>query len=370
MSNDYSVVILTGPRQSGKTTLCKMTFENYQYVNLENPDVRELVMADPLSFLRSNNAGMILDEVQRCPDLFSYIQVLVDENRDLRFVLSGSNNFSLMESVTQSLAGRAALLTLLPLSVGELCPTETTDDLMINGFYPAVWGNRMKPYDVYSNYYRTYIERDLRQLINVKDLDMFRQFVRLMASRVGTEINMLRVSNELGIDTKTVQRWTGILTTSYIAFTLPPYHRNIGKRIVKAHKLYFYDSGLVCYLLGLEVPEHVATHPLRGSLFENMVVSEFVKRSFSRGRTPNFFYYRDNSQKEVDLIEEPSYGRINAYEIKSARRFNTQFASGIDYLRKIYGPESVHKSEVLYDGDETITLSAVTYRNWRQALLE
>lgn len=365
LAADFQVLILTGPRQSGKTTLCKMAFPTYRYVNLENPDTRELLVRDPISFLKENKEGMIVDEAQLYPDLFSYIQVLVDEDKSLHFVLSGSNNFTLMERITQSLAGRAALLMLLPLSVTEVGTSHATDELLYGGFYPGVWGDGKKPYDVYSNYYSTYIERDLRQLINIKDLDLFRQYVRLMASRVATEMNASHVSNEIGIDVKTVQNWLSILNTSYITFTLPPYYRNIGKRIVKAHKLYFYDVGLVCYLLGLENVAQVATHPLRGALFENMVVAEFYKRYFNRGRTPHLYFYRDSTQKEVDLIEEQTFDQLHIYEIKSAKRYNSQFAAGLDYFKKLYG-EKVTNATVLYDGDESATFNGVLCQNWRE----
>lgn len=365
LAADFQVLILTGPRQSGKTTLCKMAFPTYRYVNLENPDTRELLVRDPISFLKENKEGMIVDEAQLYPDLFSYIQVLVDEDKSLHFVLSGSNNFTFMERITQSLAGRAALLMLLPLSVTEVGTSHATDELLYGGFYPGVWGDGKKPYDVYSNYYSTYIERDLRQLINIKDLDLFRQFVRLMASRVATEMNASHVSNEIGIDVKTVQNWLSILNTSYITFTLPPYYRNVGKRIVKAHKLYFYDVGLVCYLLGLENVAQVATHPLRGELFENMVVAEFYKRYFNRGRTPHLYFYRDSSQKEVDLIEEQTFDQLHIYEIKSAKRYNSQFAAGLDYFKKLYG-EKVTNATVLYDGDESATFNGVLCQNWRE----
>lgn len=365
LAADFQVLILTGPRQSGKTTLCKMAFPTYRYVNLENPDTRELLVRDPISFLKENKEGMIVDEAQLYPDLFSYIQVLVDEDKSLHFVLSGSNNFTLMERITQSLAGRAALLMLLPLSVTEVGTSHATDELLYGGFYPGVWGDGKKPYDVYSNYYSTYIERDLRQLINIKDLDLFRQYVRLMASRVATEMNASHVSNEIGIDVKTVQNWLSILNTSYITFTLPPYYRNVGKRIVKAHKLYFYDVGLVCYLLGLENVAQVATHPLRGALFENMVVAEFYKRYFNRGRTPHLYFYRDSSQKEVDLIEEQTFDQLHIYEIKSAKRYNSQFAAGLDYFKKLYG-EKVTNATVLYDGDESATFNGVLCQNWRE----
>jgi len=361
----FPILILTGPRQSGKTTLCKMAFPDFQYVNLENPDVRETIIDDPMTFLKGNVNGMIIDEAQQYPELFSYIQVLVDEDKSLRFILSGSNNFTLMEKITQSLAGRAALLTLLPLSMAELQPDVTTDELLFKGFYPAIWGDGRPPFDVYSNYYSTYVERDLRQLINIKDLDLFRQFVRLMASRVANEFNASHISNELGIDVKTVQHWLSILTTSYITFTLPPYYRNIGKRIIKSHKLYFYETGLVSYLLGIESPEQIATHPLRGALFENMVVSEYHKRYFNRGRTPHLFYYRDSSQKEVDLVDELGYNRLYTYEIKSAKRYNTQFGAGLDYFKKLYG-EAVIGGDILYDGEETINIKNRTCHNWRE----
>ena len=365
LAADFQVLILTGPRQSGKTTLCKMAFPTYRYVNLENPDTRELLVRDPISFLKENKEGMIVDEAQLYPDLFSYIQVLVDEDKSLHFVLSGSNNFTFMERITQSLAGRAALLMLLPLSVTEVGTSHATDELLYGGFYPGVWGDGKKPYDVYSNYYSTYIERDLRQLIYIKDLDLFRQFVRLMSSRVATEMNASHVSNEIGIDVKTVQNWLSILNTSYITFTLPPYYRNVGKRIVKAHKLYFYDVGLVCYLLGLENVAQVATHPLRGALFENMVVAEFYKRYFNRGRTPHLYFYRDSTQKEVDLIEEQTFDQLHIYEIKSAKRYNSQFAAGLDYFKKLYG-EKVTNATVLYDGDESATFNGVLCQNWRE----
>lgn len=361
----FPILILTGPRQSGKTTLCKMAFPDFQYVNLENPDVRETVINDPMSFLKGNVGGMIIDEAQQYPELFSYIQVLVDEDKSLRFILSGSNNFTLMEKITQSLAGRAALLTLLPLSMSELQPDISTDQLLFKGFYPAIWGDGRPAFDVYSNYYSTYVERDLRQLINIKDLDLFRQFVRLMASRVANEFNASHISNELGIDVKTVQHWLSILSTSYITFTLPPYYRKIGKRIIKSHKLYFYETGLVSYLLGIESPEQIATHPLRGALFENMVVAEYHKRYFNRGRTPHLYFYRDSSQKEVDLIDELGYNRLYTYEIKSAKRYNTQFSAGLDYFKKLYG-EYVESGDILYDGDETINIKGGTCHNWRE----
>ena len=368
LNRSFQVLIITGPRQSGKTTLCKITFPDYEYYNLESPDIRERIKDDPITFLRSNSHGMIIDEAQQLPELFSYIQVTVDENKEMRFVLSGSNNFTLMEKVTQSLAGRAALLTLLPLSINEIRPSLCSDELIFRGFYPSVWADGKEPRDVYSNYYTTYIERDLRQLINIRDIELFRQFMRLMASRVGCEHNATHISNMIGIDIKTVNHWIGILNTSYITFSLPPYYRNIGKRIVKAHKYYFYDTGLVCYLLGIEQPSHVATHPLRGELFENMVVAEYSKRRYNQGRTPHLYYYRDNHQKEIDLIEEQSFDQLHAYEIKSSTRFNTQYCENLDYFKKLYADKVVSQT-VLYNGSETLTCKNTLCQNWQAPLV-
>ncbi len=365
ITEHFPVLIITGPRQSGKTTLCKMAFPDYKYVNMENPDTRETVISDPMTFLKGNTNGMIIDEAQRFPELFSYIQSIVDEDKSMRFILSGSNNFILMEKITQSLAGRAALLTLLPLSIAEIKTDITTDQLIFNGFYPAVWGDGRPPFDVYSNYYSTYVERDLRQMINIRDLDIFRQFIRLMASRVANEFNASHISNDIGVDVKTVQHWLSILSSSYITFTLPPYYRNIGKRIIKSHKLYFYETGLVCYLLGIENAEQIATHPLRGALYENMVVSEFHKKYFNRGRTPHLYFYRDSSQKEIDLIDELGYNKLYTYEIKAAKRYSTQFTAGLDYFKKIYG-DIVQGGDILYDGDETIDIKNGTCHNWKK----
>jgi len=344
-----------------------MAFPDYKYVNMENPDTRETVISDPMTFLKGNTNGMIIDEAQRFPELFSYIQSIVDEDKSMRFILSGSNNFILMEKITQSLAGRAALLTLLPLSIAEIKTDITTDQLIFNGFYPAVWGDGRPPFDVYSNYYSTYVERDLRQMINIRDLDIFRQFIRLMASRVANEFNASHISNDIGVDVKTVQHWLSILSSSYITFTLPPYYRNIGKRIIKSHKLYFYETGLVCYLLGIENAEQIATHPLRGALYENMVVSEFHKKYFNRGRTPHLYFYRDSSQKEIDLIDELGYNKLYTYEIKAAKRYSTQFTAGLDYFKKIYG-DIVQGGDILYDGDETIDIKNGTCHNWKKEL--
>lgn len=362
----FSVVILTGPRQSGKTTLCQMLQDGYSYVNLENVAVREMIAGSPMDFLREKGDKLIIDEAQRLPDLFSYIQVVVDEHPERRIILTGSNNFTLMERITQSLAGRAALLTLLPLSLSELGGANdcTTDEILFRGGFPAVWGAGKEPYDVYGNYYATYVERDLRQVAEIRNLSQFEHFMRLLAGRVGSEVNASRYAAEIGVSSNTIQQWLSVLEASYIVFRLPPYSRNIGKRIVRANKLYFYDTGLACFLLGIQHPDHIRQHPLRGELFENMVVTEFLKKSFNNGRRPNLFFYRDNQQKEVDVIEETSYHSINAYEIKSARIYNGSFGAGLNYLHKLFGDE-VKQSQVIYDGDEELVSDRIGYRNVR-----
>lgn len=366
LSASFGIILLTGPRQSGKTTLCKSAFPGYEYVTLENFDTKAMVSQDPIGFLNSHSQGLIIDEAQNLPELFSYMQVVIDEHKDYRYILTGSSNFSLMEQISQSLAGRAAILRLAPLSVSELAGFElsNTDELIVRGFYPGVWGDGKLPYDVYSNYYATYIERDLRQLINVRNLAAFQQFVRLMAGSVGCEFNAAKISNAIGVDLKTIQSWVSTLEASYIIFRIPPFYNNIGKRIVKAHKLYFYDVGLACYLLGIEQPLQLASHPLRGSLFENMIVAEFLKRRLNMGREPHLYFYRDAAQKEVDLLEEITYGTFDAYEIKSAKRYSEEFTKGLDYIKKLY-PTQCKGRTVIFDGLTELTSDKVSYVNFR-----
>lgn len=366
LANLFPVVIVNGPRQSGKTTLCKMAFEQFEYINLENIATRGMVASDPLNYLKQHSSGLVIDEAQRLPELFSYIQVLVDEDKSRRYILTGSSDFALLGNVGQSLAGRAAILTLLPFAIEEMpnAMEQTTNTLMLKGGYPAVWCNGQSPQDVYSNYYTTYVERDLLQLVNIHNLSQFQQFVRLSAGRVSCEFNASDFANELGCDLKTIQHWNSILETSYITFMLPPYYRNIGKRIIKTPKRYFYDTGLICFLLGIENEQQLETHPLRGAIFENMVVAEMVKRKYHHGRRPNFYFYRDKSQKEVDLIEEETFEQLRAYEIKSAQSFHPQFTKGLEYFHGLYG-EKVISTTVLYDGNEALTTDYNGYRNYR-----
>lgn len=351
----YSVIVVTGPRQSGKTTLCKKQFSAYHYVNLENISTREQIQTAPKAFLEQYLEGLIIDEAQHLVELFSYIQVVVDENENAKFVLTGSSNFSLMQGITQSLAGRAAVLTLLPLSLQELdknLKKEDTNTLMLNGGYPAVWAKGIPVQDISRNYYNTYIERDVRQLLNVKDITRFQTFMKLCAGRIGTEFNASTLSNEVGVSVPTIQEWVSVLEASYILFRLPPFFRNIGKRLVKSPKIYFYDTSLVCFLLGIENEQQLSAHPLRGTIFENMVVLEFFKDRYNKSKLPNLYFYRDKSQHEVDLIEEKG-AKLFAYEIKSAKAFTKGFIVGLDYLRKVVGKDVI-STQVIYDGENDI----------------
>ncbi|MBP1677122.1 MAG: ATP-binding protein [Bacteroidetes bacterium] len=347
----FSVLTITGPRQSGKTTLCKALFYNYKYVNLEDIQVRELIASSPKSYLVENSKGLIIDEAHYLPELFSYIQVLVDEDKSCRFVLTGSSNFSLLSQVTQSLAGRVAILNLLPLSLAELGAdiNKPTDELILRGGYPGVWNNSAPFYDIYRNYYNSYIERDIRQISNIKDISNFQRFIKLCAGRVGYEFNASTFANELGVSVPTIQEWLTILEASFVVFRLQPYHRNTGKRLIKSPKIYFYDTGLVCYLLGIENENHLKTYPIRGNLFENMIVIEFLKNRYNKGKDPNVYFYRDNQQKEVDIVQETG-GKLSAYEIKSAKDFHKDFLKGLNYFKKLF-PNEIESTKVIYDGD-------------------
>ena len=349
LNETFSVQTITGPRQSGKTTLCKMAFPDFEYFNLENPMTREEVAIDIMGFVRNHSRGVIIDEAQNLPDIFSAVQVAVDEDKSRRYILTGSSNVALLRKVKQSLAGRTTVHTLLPLSLHEL---DKNDSLPVNeyiwkGFFPSVWSEGQAPTDVYKAYYQTYLQRDVADIISLKNLNQFRRFVLLLVARVGTELNAQSLANDVGVTVATIQQWVSVLETSYIAFLLPPYFRNIGKRLIKAPKIYFYDTGLVCYLLGIRNPQELDTHPMRGAIFENLVVCEFLKHQYNFNLNSSLYFYRDN-KKEVDLLQEDGL-KVDAYEIKVAQQDNTSFYGGLDYLRKIYG-ETIRTTQVVYTG--------------------
>lgn len=328
----YPAIIMTGPRQSGKTTLARHLFPDYTFVNIEDLSTRNRAIDDINGFLDSLGPRAIIDEIQNMPEMLSSIQARVDNDQSLRYILTGSNNFSLLHNSMQSLAGRAALFTVLPFSFKELSKSILdipTSELMWRGFYPGTVSDLIPPDIFYRNYYGTYIERDIRALSQVQHLDKFQLFMRLCAARVGSEINLASLSVEAGVSAPTISAWISLLKASYIAYSLPPYFANISKRLTKTPKLYFYDSGLLCYLLGIEQPSQLDTHPLRGAVFENIAVTEMVKNRYNIAKEPNIYFYRENSGREVDIIEETPDG-LNIYEVKAGATFQTDFTKNID----------------------------------------
>lgn len=354
LATQYPVVTVTGPRQSGKTTLCRDAFPEKPYVNLESPDIREFAISDPRSFLASYPDGAILDEIQRTPDLLSYLQPLVDERREPgQFILTGSQQFEVMTTISQSLAGRTALLKLLPLSIEELAGASTVsniDSLILHGFYPRIYDAGLNPTQALGDYLQTYVERDIRQLINIKDLALFEKFVRLCAGRVGQLLNLQSLGNDVGISHTTARSWLTLLEAGYVIFLLQPWHTNITKRQVKAPKLYFFDVGLAAYLLGIETELHVNRHPLKGNLFENLVVIEALKYRYHRGRRNNLHFWRDSKGSEVDLVVE-SGPDVMAVEIKSGATISEDFFKGMrTFSARLAAPPTA--CALVYGGSE------------------
>lgn len=347
----YPVIIITGPRQSGKTTLARHLFPDYTFVNIEDISVRNQALDDLNGFLDGLGSSAIIDEIQNLPEMLSSIQARVDNDKSLRYILTGSNNFSLLHNSMQSLAGRAALFTVLPFSVKELSKSTldvSTSELMWRGFYPGTISDLIPPDIFYRNYYGTYIERDIRALGQVQHLDKFQIFMRLCAGRVGSEINLASLSIETGVSAPTVSAWISLLKASYIVYSLPPYFVNISKRLTKTPKLYFYDSGVLCYLLGIEQASQLDTHPLRGAIFENIAVTEMIKNRYNIAKEPNVFFYRENSGREVDIVEETP-GGLNIYEVKAGATYQTDFAKNLKYLQKLL--PDVKTSTVIYNGE-------------------
>jgi len=349
LSDQFKAVAVTGPRQSGKTTLVRAVFTGKPYVNLENPDSRRFAMDDPRGFLSQYPGGAILDEVQRVPELFSYLQQVLDEfDGTGMFILTGSNNFLLQENISQSLAGRVGYLFLLPLSLSELGWNSTSsNELLFRGGYPALYSNSTDSSLFYANYLRTYVERDVRLIKNITDLFAFEKFLRLCAGRTGQLLNMSSIAMESGVDVKTIGSWIGVLETSFIAFRLQPYHKNYNKRIVKMPKLYFYDTGLAVALMGIENTDQLAIHPFRGNLFENLVILELMKRRFNKALQKKLYFWRDNTGHEIDVILERAGAQL-PLEIKSGKTVSDDFFKGLDYWRKLTGADQGY---LVYDGE-------------------
>ena len=371
---EYPIVTVLGPRQAGKTTLVRHELPDYAYVSLEDPDERILATEDPRAFLRRFPAKTIFDEIQRVPALLSYLQGIVDEEQlNGRFVLTGSHQLALRAAITQSLAGRTAVLQLLPLSIHELKRAGKQylrfEEYIVNGFLPRIHSQNQRPSRAYANYYQTYVERDVRQLIELKDLSLFEKFIRLLAGRVGQLMDYQDLSNSVGVTSKTIKHWLSVLEASYVVVKLPPYFENFGKRVVKSPKYYFTDVGLLAYLLEIETPNQVARDPLMGSLFENLIVIEILKGRYNRGLAENLYFFRDSNGNEVDLICKTAQGLVGV-EIKSAATWHNQFA--IQLIKFAANNHPLQKSLVVYSGIE-IELSngvrAVSYDRCEDALI-
>ena len=351
---EYPIVTVLGPRQAGKTTLVQHELPDYAYVSLEDPDERILAAEDPGAFLRRYPDNTIFDEVQRVPTLLSYLQGIVDkEQKNGRFVLTGSHQLALRAAVTQSLAGRTGLLHLLPLSIEELTQAGKTFDgfegYVLHGFLPTVHSQNQRSFRAYANYYQTYIERDVRQLIELKDVSLFEKFMKLLAGRVGQLMDYQALSNAVGVTTKTVKQWLSVLEASYVVVKLPPYFENFGKRVVKSSKYFFTDVGLLAYLLGLETPSQVLRDPLLGSIFENLVVVEVLKQRYNSGYDANLYFFRDSNGNEIDLLCKTSNGLVGI-EIKAASTWHGKFAEQL--VRFAINNHPLHQSLVVYNGVE------------------
>ena len=350
LSRQFRAVAVTGPRQSGKTTLVRKVFDQKPYISLENPDTRKYAQEDPRGFLGDFPEGAILDEIQRAPAIFSYLQQILDEasNPGL-FILTGSNNFLLQENISQSLAGRVGYLFLLPLSLNEIKQLEMqSNQLLIKGGYPYLFKQETAIGKFYANYISTYVERDLRLLKNITNLYAFERFLHLCAGRVGQLLNMNNLATEVGVDVKTIASWIGVLETSFVAFRLQPYYKNYNKRIVKTPKFYFYDTGLATSLLGISEPEELALSPFRGGLFENLVVVEFLKHHFNNGINNKLWFWRNNTGNEIDLLVDNGLKQI-PIEIKSGKTISEDFFKGLKYWEKLTGEKEAY---LVYDGAE------------------
>lgn len=350
---EFPIVTVWGPRQAGKTTLARLTLPDWDYVTLEDPETRAIAEEDPKALLKRHSSQTIFDEIQRAPHLLSYLQTAVDQSQiNGQFVLTGSHQLELRQAITQSLAGRTGLLYLLPLSIHELTVAgvgfDSYDAYLFHGFLPRVHSQQQRPRTAYSSYYQTYVERDVRQLIQLKDAALFEKFMKLLAGRIGQLINYQSLGNDVGVDAKTIKHWLSILEASFVVFKLHPYFENFGKRVIKAPKYYFADPGLACHLLDIERVEQVARDPLVGSLFENLVILEALKFRYNKGLSPNLYFFRDSRGNELDLLHKTG-NEFHGIEIKSSSTYHASFKKGL-----IHFDENTHhleKKSIVYSGE-------------------
>jgi len=373
LARGFPIVAITGPRQAGKTTLARLSFPEREYVSLEDPEQREFALSDPRGFLNRFRQGAIIDEVQRCPALFSYLQTLVDSHQIMgEFILTGSQHFGLHSGISQSLAGRVGLVHLLPFAMNELdgvnLLTDQLDELLWMGGYPPLYDRPLTPDLWYPNYVATYIERDVHQLLAVRDLDLFQRFIRMCAARTGQLLNLSSLANDCGISHVTAREWLNVLEASYITLRLPPYHRNFGKRLVKTPKLYFVDTGLAAWLLGIHDARTLNTHAQRGALFENLVITEVIKQRFNLGQPMDLFFWRDNVGHEVDLLFE-SGEELQAIEIKSGATFNREWLDAIQKWRGFAG-NVAREPWIIYGGSDSYQRHGAKVIAWRDLVSE
>lgn len=368
LATKFQVITLTGPRQSGKTTLVKDAFSSLPYVSLEALDIRQIALADPRGFLSNYPKGAVLDEVQHTPELFSYIQGIVDEDRGVQFILTGSSNFLLMEKISQTLAGRTAILHLLPFSYQELVAGsqnfEDYEGLIFKGQYPRIFDREISPTDFYPAYIQTYVERDVRMMKNIGDINSFIRFIQLCAGRTGQLLNYTSLANDAGISPNTAKAWISILESSYILYRLQPYHQNFNKRLVKSPKLYFYDTGVACSLLGIREEKQIGLHYMKGALFENLIINEFIKNNFNRGDNRMPYFWQDSQGKEIDCLLVDGE-QIVPIEIKSGKTMSNHYFDNLNYWSKLSG---IGESErfVVYGGDQTLQTGAGKLVSWKQ----
>lgn len=367
-SRYFPVITLTGPRQSGKSTLYRHLFPSCPYVSLEDPDTRLMAESDPRGFLAHFGNEVIIDEIQNFSPLLSYIQGIVDKDRNKRFYITGSSQFSLLKNVTQSLAGRSGVFELLPLSLSELTKKDeikraTVNDLIYKGFYPAIWSGENIPSLYYPSYVKTYLERDVRDLLRIKDFNAFHRFIRLCAARIGSIFNASELSNELGVAVNTINSWISVLQTSYIIFLLPPFFTNTRKRLTKSPKIYFTDTGLASYLLDIDSPELLNRDKMRGQLFENMIVMECLKAIYNKNKNNCIYFYRDSNGNEVDILIK-NKDKYDLLEVKSSQTYHPDFLNGINSFERAF-PELVGQKHVIYTGENLREIAGVKISNFK-----